>query len=222
MSRTTGKTNPSDLELMLYTDGELDAGRRAEVEAYLARSAAASSKLAALGMASSIVRDVALSAGAKADGIADAVMAQIASESSLRVEPPAPSTKAAPDRAIGRLPERRGKPANDNSRGIFMLAAFAVAAAAGLMLWSRADPQAPTHANEARESATQEAAPLAPNTPAELPSQKTDKDDDLAVEVAAVDFGALTGTIFYVPTGAAASNATTTVVWLNDESAGEQ
>jgi hypothetical protein len=45
-------------------------------------------------------------------------------------------------------------------------------------------------------------------------------DDEHGVEVAAVDFGARIGSIFYVPTGLAASNATTTVVWLNDEAAG--
>lgn len=230
MSRTTGKTEPSDLELMLYADGELDAERHAEVEAYLARNAAASSKLAALGMASSIVHEGALSVNPKADGIADAVMAQIAAEASRSAAPLAPSlpsTKTAPAPAPAPAPagrllrERRGKPANDNSRGIFTLAAFAVAAAAGLMLWSRADMQAPPHAKGTPETTIQETAPPAPDNAAELPQEKTDKDDEPAVEVAAVDFGALTGTIFYVPTGAAASNATTTVVWLNDESAGE-
>jgi hypothetical protein len=62
-------------------------------------------------------------------------------------------------------------------------------------------------------------APPAPVKAAE-PTPSPDADDEHGVEVAAVDFGARMGTIFYVPTGAAASNATTTVVWLNDDAAG--
>jgi len=46
----------------------------------------------------------------------------------------------------------------------------------------------------------------------------TDQDDqEPAVLVDAIDFGAHTGTIFYIPTG----THTTTVVWLTDDESGE-
>jgi hypothetical protein len=41
------------------------------------------------------------------------------------------------------------------------------------------------------------------------------------VEVAAVDFGTRTGTIFYVPMDADSSKHTTTVVWLADDVGGK-
>jgi anti-sigma factor RsiW len=213
---------PSDLELMLYADGELEDARRAMVEAYLARDTAASSKLAAQRLVSGIVRERALGAAGRADGIADAVMAEIESPAKGAAEAKIPKPAALAPAKGGLAPKMgRERPANDNARGIFALAAVALAAAAGLMLWSRmgAEPQAALHFPVATSATTQEQSP-APPPQVETAEPAPDGDDGPAVEVAAVDFGARVGTIFYVPTEAAASNATTTVVWLNDDSAG--
>jgi hypothetical protein len=59
---------------------------------------------------------------------------------------------------------------------------------------------------------TAEQAPAPPST--------QEAEGDVGVEVAAVDFGSRIGTIFYVPTEAATSNHTTTVVWLADDPVG--
>jgi hypothetical protein len=57
-----------------------------------------------------------------------------------------------------------------------------------------------------------------------LGSASAGADDEVkpGVEVAAVDFGARMGTIFYVPTGSTPSSTMTTVVWLSDDGTGEK
>jgi hypothetical protein len=89
------------------------------------------------------------------------------------------------------------------------------------MIWGRAGLQ-PEVASNPSPAQTTAARPLivTPPAPAKAVDSAPDADDEHGVEVAAVDFGARMGSIFYVPTGSAASNATTTVVWLNDEAAG--
>jgi anti-sigma factor RsiW len=216
---------PSDLELMLYADGELEDERIADVEAFLAREPNARRKLTSLGFVSGLVRERAVASASPADGIADALMAQITAEAGtngvvhavatpLR-EVPAPM-KLAP------VAPRPTKAANDNSRGIFALAAAAIAAAAALMIWGRSAEVHPDIASNPPTAQT-EARPLVVTPPAQIKVVEpvADADGEHGVEVAAVDFGARMGSIFYVPTGSAASNATTTVVWLNDEAAGE-
>jgi hypothetical protein len=212
--------DPSDLDLMLYADGELEGEARAAVEAYLAKVAAGSTKVAQLNLASSILREQALDAAGKADGIADAVMAKIAAGGAVAKETPALklaslASKPAPSRRA----TRRERSANDNARAIFALAAVAVAAAAGLMIWGRMDA-APQHAPIAI-STTSPQSPALPSSAAPA----SEGDNEPGVEVAAVDFGARMGTIFYVPTKESTSNGTTTVVWLNDDdddSSGEE
>lgn len=208
---------PSDLELMLYADGELDAERAAAVEAYLAELASSAqrapqAKLAALGVVSGIVREGALEAASPADGIADAVMAQIAAEGAAS---PAQPAKA----AVELRPTARRAPSNDNARGIFALAAIAVAAAAGMMLWGRAEPK--PQARTPEKSYVVEATASAPLQVKTAEAPKPEGDGEHGVEVAAVDFGARLGTIFYVAADAApASQQTTTVVWLSDDALG--
>lgn len=221
--------NPSDLELMLYADGELDGERVAAVEAFLAREAGSRRKVSALGLVSGLVREQALASASPADGIADALMAQIAMETGTNgvlhatsaplraVALPAQVAQVAP---VAPVASRAAKPANDNSRSIFVLAAAALAAAAALMIWARGSLQ-PEVASNPPTAQTTPARPIivAPPAPVKAAEPAAD-DDEHGVEVAAVDFGARIGSIFYVPTGSAASNATTTVVWLNDEAAG--
>lgn len=201
---STKTKDPSDLELMLYADGELEGDRIAAVEAYLARNVAAQKKLRALDIASNVIREHAVETASPADGIADLVMASIAAESKGGASDEKPQ------------PVPRRKAANDNARGIWAVAAIAVAAAASLLLWGRG----PTESGVAIEPS---AGVIAPKPHVDTTSNKPDapKADESGhgVEVAAVDFGALTGALFYVPTGAAASE-TTTVVWLSDDSGG--
>ena len=90
------------------------------------------------------------------------------------------------------------------------------------MIWGKmgADPgrspeAAPVAAQEAPVMPAEPEKPVAP--PVEAPSAESDIEH--GVEVAAVDFGAHMGTIFYVPTDAVAG-ATTTVVWVDDEVVG--
>lgn len=219
---------PSDLELMLFADGELEGERLAEVEAFVARNADARHKLSSLGLVSELVRERAVASASPADDIADALMAQIAAEAGTNGvihaiatpprEVPAPA-KLAP---VAALAPRAAKPANDNARGIFALAAAAIAAAAALMIWGRTADLRPDVASIS-PTVQIEARPVvvAPPAPIKIVEPTADSDGEHGVEVAAVDFGARMGSIFYVPTGSAASNATTTVVWLNDEAAGE-
>lgn len=195
MSNTDSKTpTPTDMELMLYADGELDGEERAAVEAYLARDRSARRKLMALGMASDLVRERAELAGEGAGDVAGSVMAAIAAEAKNDA-PPAKPAEVIP------IARRR----HDRGRGLWPAAALALAAAAALLVWGRSTT--PTHRGEVATLPTTSITPPA-------------KDDvDHGVEVSAVDFGALTGAVFYVPNGPAASE-TTTVVWLSDDSAG--
>jgi anti-sigma factor RsiW len=194
---------PTDLELMLYADGELDADRIAAVEACLERDAAARAKLAALDLVSGMVRERA--DGHAAFAVADAVMARIAAE------PPAPGPSvvgllgpAQTGGVAGKVP----RPAsNDNARGLYLVAAFVVAAAAVVMLWRA--PLRGGHGPLGRGVVEDEMAATSPSEAA-----KHEGEMEHGVEVSSVDFGSANGAIFYVPTGA---SSTTTVVWLSDD-----
>lgn len=218
-----GNSRPTDMELMLYFDDELGEPRRREIEAYLYRDIASKKKLAGLRVASQAVRERASVAAIDID-IASAVMSAIDATAEKREK----DTREGGS-SIGLLPVRRAmppssRPANDNSRGIFTLAAIAMAAAAAMMIWGRSNVEAPSSASAksnapaVTEEAVRSLAQAAPK-PAE-PAPVADAESENGVEVAAVDFGAHTGTIFYVPSDALASNATTTVVWVDDEVVG--
>jgi len=221
----------SDLDLMLYLDGELSGERQEQVRRAITRDDVLRNKLEALELSSAIVRERADDAGANID-FADAVMARISANNSdvaLDERDAAPVVQttgeiAAADAAPVRL-EKLGspvKPSNDNARGIFALAALAVAAAASFMIWSRLAPNPSTApAEPVAMVTTQEIAPAAPPVelqPAPIGVAEADvtEDQQVGVEVAAVDFGSKVGTIFYVETEAATSKHTTTVVWLTD------
>lgn len=224
------KRPPTDLELMLYVDGELEGERQREVRQAIQRDSVLRRKVAALSLSSDIVRENATSSAASFD-IADAIMAKVAddkdaSRDARDAAPGSASVKVAEVKPLlrpGLGKATKGGASNDNARGIFALAAIAVAAAAGLMVWGRMDTSAP----RATESAvamvtTPEAVPApAPEPQPAAPSVANAEDgEDVGVEVAAVDFGSRIGTIFYVPTEAATSNHTTTVVWLADDPVG--
>lgn len=205
MSTKTNKA-PTDLDLMLYADGELDGDERVAVEAWLLRDEAARSKLVAMGMVAGMVREKAHAQAAAADGIADLVMAAVANE-------PKPEAALA-SRRSGELVALPHRPANDNTRGLWAVAAIAVAAAAGMLLWAGAPP------STKGTTAVASAPPIGITATAQREdAPKGDAEVEHGVEVAAVDFGSLTGAVFYVPSASAASS-TTTVVWLADNSSG--
>jgi anti-sigma factor RsiW len=214
---------PSDLELMLYADGELPEERLAEVEAYLERTASGRAKVRALDFTSALIREEALASAARAGDLTDAIFARIQAEAPPVVE--AAPVKLATVHALPvakRVPGlQQKKPANDGSRAIFTLAAVAFAAAAGLMLWGKMriapDPQAHLRPMPVQTAVVARTELPVPAKSAEIAAEG---DDDHGVEVATVNFGSRSGSIFYVPKGVAASNATTTVVWLNDDAAG--
>jgi hypothetical protein len=225
------KRPPTDLELMMFVDGELEGERLREVRQAILRDSVLRSKVAALELSSDVVRENAEQAGASFD-FADAIMSKIAAAPSAELDArdaasePAHGTRKVAEvvplvrPGLGKTSGKAG-PTNDNARGIFALAAVAVAAAAGLMIWGRMDTDAPRPPSAPVAMVATEAAPLpapAPEEHAAAPS--ADEGESVGVEVAAVDFGSRIGTIFYVPTEAATSNHTTTVVWLADDPVG--
>ncbi len=118
---------PTDMELMLYVDGELDEARYQQVEEYVLHDPRCRAKVAALVTAADMVQDE--RAGLRAaDGIADGVMAKILEGSGARRgwtgAPSRRRSRRRPSRASrpGRSGDgSREQPANDNSRGIFAL-----------------------------------------------------------------------------------------------------
>ncbi len=200
---------PTDLELMLYADGELAEDRLVAVEAWLEREPAgddARDKLTSLGLVSELIRAQAREASAGADDIADAVMRRIEAEPVLSTPRPLASVSGPAPRPV----ILRGAPANDNVRSFYVIAAAVVAAAAAVLLWIH--PPAPADRGAVAQLTVPQPVTSAPSAP--------EADVEHGVEVAAVDFGARMGAVFYVPTGTSASS-TTTVVWLSDDSAGE-
>jgi len=90
------------------------------------------------------------------------------------------------------------------------------------MIWGRLAPNPAAMSNEPVAMATTPEI-VRPTPPVEMPAApaneaetEADEDQEPGVEVASVDFGSQVGTIFYVPTEAATSKHTTTVVWLTD------
>jgi len=212
-------TPPTDLELMMFHDGELDESRHGEVEAFLTAGGSASTKLAGLSLATALLVEnhvkVSLSQQKQADSIADLVMSQIAKEPAARVSEKAPAER------------RELRAANDNGRFILGLAGLAAAAAAALFVWGRsAPPEIPSAALTAPvEQSAPEVALTQPSvTTATLPTATEplatlpippEEESSPSVEVASVDFSARSGALYYVPSDS--KGQTTAVVWLKDE-----
>jgi hypothetical protein len=242
---------PSDIELMQYFDDELEEPRRSAVAAFVGADPRARNKLAAMSITSAVVRNEAESlfphrrspsSSHTAESIADLVMAKIAASSppqAAPVYPPAqviafPAREAAPGQAApgqaapgqAVLAPRQARPAaNDNGRRILgAIAALAVAAAAGLAIWSRlgTESTAPSRNMPIASHTSPSTQPSLRSTEPELDAAAVtaEADTEHGVDVAAVNFGARTGSIFFVPSGSIEAKRTTTVVWLADD-AGE-
>lgn len=223
---------PSDLELMMFHDGELDEARQREVELYLqgdgSAAKASTVKLAGLELLSSLVVEsqasVARAQEKQADSIASLVMAKVDDVSGSA--PVAPTEK--PARRETTQLDSSIAPANDNNgRFIMVLAGLAAAAAAALFVWGRsAPPEAPSAAVDTVEAPAGEiVAPAPVDTVATLPNPSAttsaavpvveEPESEPSVAVASVDFGAASGAVYYVPSDDAGQ--TTAVVWLKDE-----
>ena len=192
---------PTNLDLMMYADGELDEARAAEVEAYLEGSSDARDILATFVEIGDQVREHADEAArsAGADGIADDVFARIEAERGLS----------------NVVPIRKAAEPTKPSVAAIAFGGLAAAAAVALLVWRVAGVgvvpiEAPRVAETAAPASTQLVV-------ASAPAPAPDYDPEPAVSVDSIDFGARTGTIFYVPTD---TGTTTTVVWLSDEEAG--
>lgn len=211
------KPLPTDLELMMCFDGELDDVRSRDILALARTDSGCRTKLQSLRIVSDVLREH-TNELRQADDIASLVMERITNE--------AHPDRSRADSARHHAPAERAavhdRPANDNARGIFALAAFAVAAAAGLMIWGRMAPDAtPPILPPPVAAVTTEAEPAAePLPPSQADTVEPEAEADHGVEVAAVDFGTRMGTIFYVPTDADSVQHTTTVVWLADDVGG--
>ncbi|MBI4705290.1 MAG: hypothetical protein HY744_29640 [Deltaproteobacteria bacterium] len=222
-SDTTGR--PTDEELMMLLDGELDATRGAEVEAYAARDPEARAKLAGLRLAGDLLREAA-ARDARADGVAEAVMAAIAAQ-------PGPAATGRGAEIIdlaARRAERDGRREPEGRKrraGVqryLALGAVAAAAAAGLMVWTRLRPE------PGEPAAVATAVPATPSSGLGVPgvsawrrlaAAELARDEGPAVEVASVDFGSRSGSVFYVSTGPGDTGPTTAVVWVTDVATGE-
>jgi anti-sigma factor RsiW len=191
---------PTDMELMLFADGELDAERAAAVAAWVEHHDEARSKITAMHMLSGIVRHEAEAKSAGAIDLVDAIMAEVAKEPA---KPPKRSAEL-------RWPAAR-RTSLPRSRGVRAFSAFGaavLAAAAALLLWTRHEVPAP----HARAVASGSASPAA----------SADGAHEHGVEVWSVDFGSQSGAVFYVPSEGSESG-TTTVVWVSeDENGGEE
>lgn len=217
---------PTDLELMMLADGELDAARVAEIEAYLAEEdeGLAGGKLSGLRAVSAVVSQTGVWPERGGIDVVDGVFAQLDRDAGRTGEAGAGGEAPASPRSVGRAPtqtrptldgaasSRRSvapAPANDNARLIFGLALGAAAAAAALFVWGRGgdvDPAVQATRAPIVETAGVPDAPsamaAAPGTAGPSPSASGGLVADeprYGVEVASVDFGQRSGAIYYVP-----------------------
>jgi len=216
----------SDEELMRLLDGELDQARRTQVLAQLDEDDELRGKVAQLGLVGDLLREH-VDQDSRADGIADEVIARLSAEPAQGkagqvIELPLASRLRV--NAPGR-PNRVS--ANDNARSVFWMAGLAAAVAVGLFFWSRASLKDMSLAEGLTAGAKATAAAVAWQPSATVPepawlshpaATAADRDDDssAAVEVASVDFGSNSGSVFYVSTGSSKTTTTTAVVWVTD------
>lgn len=226
------EARPSDLELMMYFDDELEEPRKSAVSAFIAADHGAQNKLAALRITSGVVRRYASNIEPSLN-IADLVMKAVEAETSTKaaIFPSAAQRSnvipisAAKNASSASKAAAARRPANDNVRRIFGVAALAVAAAAALAIWGRQTAGPGNHSSGLQVAVTIPVTPLQPGIAPTaddkvIDSAAQEADAEHGVEVAAVNFGAHMGSIFYVPSGSIEANHTTTVVWLADD-AGE-
>jgi len=201
---------PTDLELMLFADGELEARRRAEVEAWIARDARARAKLSSLHVVAEAVRESA--SGAPSPSVADGVMHLV----SMGETPPRTLASVEPSRPPRRTVKRA------------MVAVTALAAAAVVLASLGERGVAPPvamgkrHGSDAAATSVPQTAPVVamgdpPGVSQAPPGEaRQDPSREHGVEVWSVEFGSRSGAVFYVPSDTSPTD-TTTVVWLSQD-----
>ncbi len=210
MTKQTDIADFSDRDLMAYFDDELGDAEREPLEGALEAQQEALSKLGGLGFIGDVVREH-VDGDERADGIADAVMAQLEGESAA---PVAEDVSPRPGVAT---------PANDNARTVWTLAAAAAAVAAGLFVWGigaqNAESVAFAPMAPSALAAPQDTVGPAPETLGDVaaaPQRGSTEEDEDAVEIAQLDFGDSdhSGSIFKVDDEDVGGR--TAVVWVND------
>lgn len=191
------EAKPSNLELMQYADGELEPARASQIDKWLAGDAQGRAAVATIQHLGALVCHHAdlQAQQAGADGIVDAVMDK------LQAEPPPNVVPLQRTRSVKRTVQYVGM-------GVGVLAA----AAALVLAVGRVLPEP--------KPITATAPSFSVPPPERLlvaEASRVDREVQPAVLVDAVDFGSLTGTVFYVPTD---QGSTTTVVWLSDDESG--
>jgi hypothetical protein len=181
----------SDADLMMYLDGELDGEAAAAVERALEHDDQARNKLEGLSVLGAFLREGANLPG-PADDVADAVMGQLSS----------------PSNVVSMDAHRRVEASRIRRIGPLLIAGFA--AAALFALWARS--RGPALEGDVATIGS----PVASVVPAVLREERATE----GAEVAEVDFGTNTGSIFYVP-GEALANSGTAVIWVNEEPSGD-
>ena len=178
---------PTDLELMLWVDGELEAERAEEIGELVRHDPRVRAIVAALRQGSDVIADEALLHAelANVDGIADAVMDVIDADDA-----------AASRRFIAprkRAPAWRG-PA---------VAALSIALAAAAA-WTFIFPSELTQVAKRTPATVSSGATAA----------ATEEESTTGISIDVVDFGARPGTIFYVPSE---DESILPVVWLTED-----
>ena len=214
---------PNDLELMLFFDGELSEARALEVEEFVAADPSLEGKLEALKLGARLSRDVLQVPPLGDEDLLESILARVDAETSgptLRLVP-APSEVEPPSRQAPLPLVRPGESSRQRRwRRVSTGAIGALAVAASVVFWSRTRTE-PFHplADSSPAPALGPASELASAAAPAAPSAE-EAPDSGGVEVAAVDFGAHAGSVFYVP--GEAGEKPTAVVWLSDEGAGER
>ena len=232
---------PTDMELMMFVDGELDEERHREVADYLEGSNDARLKLKAMGIVGEVVRKDAdkLATMCRADEIVAGVFAKIdadeaspnATEDSARVVPLSTARTATASKAAraskSSITGKTTTATNDNGRLILGLAALASAAAFVLWMWGNGARPAPLPPSEGpvaqapTEAPTSVAAAPLPTNEGAAPQATASKVEaadsgEPGVKVASVNWGEnKPGAVYYVPKDT--DGSTTTVVWLASE-----
>jgi hypothetical protein len=243
---TDRQTEPSDLELMMFADGELEEPKRADVGAFLASSKDARLKLKAMGIVGDFVKKDAerVATAFRADDIAASVMraieeaadapedgaAKVAGTGAAAKVVRLDTSKAAVSRSTAaavtsrsateasKKVSREGS-ANDNSRLIYALAGLAAAAAVALGVWSRGPGPAPLPPDRMAKANTDVPADTAiapPPSTDQAVAKTIEADKSPGVEVARVNWGENKPGAVYY-VPSENRGETTTVVWLASE-----
>jgi len=202
--------------LMRYFDGELDAEETLEVERLLEDSPEAQAWLRDFERIGIVVRAIADDQGARADGIADRVMARLPQAvSAAGSASGAPSAVSGSTGGSAEVPGGRVIPLSRAVRAAPVVA-LALAAAAAVALLVRSHPPvqvAPPTESVAAPVAVAMPSPQPAAIPSDEPSAEADE-PETGASIESVDFGAQNGTIFMVASGP----QVTPVVWLVDDS----